>query len=290
MIGTSLIGTGYWGSILKKHILEHPSFQLLQEGGSKYPKEKIWNDPETSLVVIATPVDTHFDITVKALKHGKNVLVEKPISLSSERARKIEKFATAKNLRVIVEYTMNFSPALNMLAEGEIDIGGIEAYEMRVGHAGRFYTDINKDVYWLLGSHLLSILDMFEPIDIFNFKPHTIIKNNEIATTGALIFERGILRGSLNHPRKECTVVIYGTKGTATWSSVHKPSLEVTWYKRTPKKLATNLIQTTKTFDTDETKNLDPMLDYVQQVLTRKKETNLSRAIRITEVLEKIHL
>ena len=41
-------------------------------------------DPEVDIVTIATPNDVHEDIAVRSLKAGKNVICEKPVTMSSE--------------------------------------------------------------------------------------------------------------------------------------------------------------------------------------------------------------
>ena len=42
--------------------------------------EKIIDDPEIDLVVVNTPDHLHFEMAMKALESGKNVVVEKPFT------------------------------------------------------------------------------------------------------------------------------------------------------------------------------------------------------------------
>lgn len=53
---------------------------------------KILEDGEIDLVFITSPHDTHGDYVLKALKSGKNVFVEKPLSTSKETLLKIKEF------------------------------------------------------------------------------------------------------------------------------------------------------------------------------------------------------
>ena len=46
-------------------------------------REALLRDPRIELVVVATPNDVHKEIVVDALRHGKNVICEKPVTLSS---------------------------------------------------------------------------------------------------------------------------------------------------------------------------------------------------------------
>lgn len=46
--------------------------------------EEVLNDPEVELITIATPNDVHREIAIRAMDAGKNVVSEKPVTLSSE--------------------------------------------------------------------------------------------------------------------------------------------------------------------------------------------------------------
>ncbi len=46
-------------------------------------REALLSDPAVELVVVATPNDVHKEIVIDALKHGKNVVSEKPVTLCS---------------------------------------------------------------------------------------------------------------------------------------------------------------------------------------------------------------
>ncbi|MGO4953275.1 Gfo/Idh/MocA family oxidoreductase [Paenibacillus sp. DRB1-1] len=60
--------------------------------------ESLMNDKEIQLIVICTPVESHYDYAKMALDHGKNVLVEKPFMLTKEEAMSIFQYAKEKNL------------------------------------------------------------------------------------------------------------------------------------------------------------------------------------------------
>lgn len=52
-------------------------------------REEIYADPEIDLVLIAVPNDLHKQFAIEALRHGKNVLCEKPVTMSSEELEEI---------------------------------------------------------------------------------------------------------------------------------------------------------------------------------------------------------
>ncbi len=56
-------------------------------------RESLLSDPEIDLVLVATPNNFHKEIAIDALRHGKNCVCEKPVTLNSEELREI--FAVA---------------------------------------------------------------------------------------------------------------------------------------------------------------------------------------------------
>ena len=55
-------------------------------------------DSGISVVAIATPNDTHFDHAKRALEAGKHVVVDKPVTLTSNEARELATLAAARGL------------------------------------------------------------------------------------------------------------------------------------------------------------------------------------------------
>jgi scyllo-inositol 2-dehydrogenase (NADP+) len=63
------------------------------EAATAYPQAKIvrdldelLGDPAVQLIVVATPNSTHFEIAARALKAGKNVVVDKPFTVTTSQA------------------------------------------------------------------------------------------------------------------------------------------------------------------------------------------------------------
>jgi scyllo-inositol 2-dehydrogenase (NADP+) len=53
-----------------------------------------FDDPAIDLIVVATPNETHFDLAAKALRSGKHVVVDKPLTGTSAKARELITLAT----------------------------------------------------------------------------------------------------------------------------------------------------------------------------------------------------
>lgn len=286
MISVALIGHGYWGSKILKYLTLDKNFSLKAICDSKTDMSKVW--PKVEAVIVVTPVETHYQVIKQALLQGKHVFSEKPLTLKAEECQELKEIAKKNNLVLAVEYTQTFSRSLKFAAK-KIDVGKIQAIEMSVKHLGRF---LNLDVYWLLASHCLSILDMFIPLKNFKFEKKDFVACADRVETGLILFNSSTIRGqiflSLNFPGKEYRIIIYGQKGTIIYNSIEEPTLKTTWYKKTKKLLPDNLITEEKTWNFDEKNNLKFALDFFYRVIRGKEKTNLDRAIKVTEILERL--
>jgi predicted dehydrogenase len=121
------------------------------------------NDPQIDAVVIATPVSSHFELAMSALKAGKHVLVEKPLAARSDQARKLVDEAAARHLVLLVDHTFVYTDAVRkiraLIASGQL--GEIYYYDAVRVNLGLFQHDVS--VIWDLAIHDLSIIDHVLP-------------------------------------------------------------------------------------------------------------------------------
>ncbi len=66
-------------------------------------------------VDIVTPTPTHYELAVKALKAGKHVFVEKPVTHTVAQGRNLVKLAESTGLKVQVGHVERFNPAFQAL-------------------------------------------------------------------------------------------------------------------------------------------------------------------------------
>ncbi|OQX89165.1 MAG: hypothetical protein B6D65_04625 [candidate division Zixibacteria bacterium 4484_93] len=66
---------------------------------------------DVDAVIIATPTGTHFDIGMAAVRAGKHILMEKPLTDSYEKAVHLVEKAESCNLVLALGYTERFNPA-----------------------------------------------------------------------------------------------------------------------------------------------------------------------------------
>jgi len=176
MIKIGVIGYGYWGPNLVRTFAEaqHGTVvavsdldpKKLAQVNKRYPAVRTTNnfqdllrDPEIDAVAIATPVSTHFEFGMAALKAGKHVWLEKPMTETSLQARKLCDEAAKRNLVVFVDHTFVYTGAVRKI--GEIiksgDLGRVYYYDSIRVNLGLFQRDVN--VISDLAVHDFSILD-----------------------------------------------------------------------------------------------------------------------------------
>ena len=187
-IKVAQIGVGYWGPNLLRNLVQNPNFDIKtvvdissnrrEFVASLYPflnisdnEEDIFsNTEEIDAVVIATPLKSHFELSIRALNAGKHILVEKPMVRKLEEIEEIDVVAKKNDLVAMVGHTFLYNPAViavkKIIDSGELgDIRYI--YSQRV-NLGRIRSDV--DALWNLAPHDLSIiqfwLDESEPISI----------------------------------------------------------------------------------------------------------------------------
>ena len=144
--------------------------ELLAKVQARYPTiqvttncQDIFADPKIDAVAIATPVSTHFDLALAALKAGKHVLVEKPMTVTTDQALRLIDEAERRNRVLMVDHTFVYTGAVRKMRELVVNngLGDIYYYDSVRVNLGLFQHDIN--VLWDLAVHDLSIMDYVLP-------------------------------------------------------------------------------------------------------------------------------
>lgn len=117
----ALFGFGYWGkiihSVLKKRGLEILVVDKNQKSKdiSYSTKENVLSNEEVKHCFIVTPEETHFSLAKDCLSAGKNVFVEKPLSLLAEEAEELIEISKSKNLHLAVDQVFLYDPSLLLI-------------------------------------------------------------------------------------------------------------------------------------------------------------------------------
>jgi predicted dehydrogenase len=180
-IGVGVIGYGYWGPNLVRNFYETPGCTVvsvsdlraerLAKVTPRYPTvetttqfEDLFNDPRIDLIAIATPVSTHFDLAMRALRAGKHVFVEKPMTSDPDDAQRLIDEAERRGLVLAVDHTFVHTAAVRKIRElvDNGDLGDIYYYDSVRVNLGLFQHDVS--VVWDLAVHDLSIMDHVLPV------------------------------------------------------------------------------------------------------------------------------
>ena len=176
MIRVGIIGYGYWGPNLVRNFAELPEATVhavadldglkLELAKRRYPAVNtttnfvdLVKDPKIDAVIIATPVSSHFELAMAALKAGKHVWVEKPLTETSLQARKLIDEAEKRKLTLLVDHTFVYTGAVRKMQEvvSSGDLGKVYYYDAIRVNLGLFQRDVS--VISDLAVHDFSILD-----------------------------------------------------------------------------------------------------------------------------------
>ena len=87
------------------------------------------SDPDVEVVVVATPHDTHADLTARALAAGRHVWCEKPLALTLDELDAVEKAWRRSGRQLAVGFNRRWSPAV---LAGQRALTGIGASKLVV--------------------------------------------------------------------------------------------------------------------------------------------------------------
>ncbi len=169
--------------------------------------EDLLASPDISAVSVCLPNHLHYEACLAALKAGKHVLCEKPMTTTLEDARELVRAADESSRYLQVAYMKRFLPAFQTAHASLPEIGNILTATVKVFHW--FPEDMwaSADKVWGLkkhsagggplvhaGSHIIDILNWwFGPIASVNsrirYKPGLDIDDHTAAT---MITEAGV--------------------------------------------------------------------------------------------------
>src|SRR6185437_4395685 len=100
------------------------SYERLNAAKAKYPRlntcseaVELFRNPHIDAVLVATPVSTHARMAEEALRAGKHVYVEKPLSTSSKDAAALRRLAARSGKILMVGHTFLYSPPVQKIKQ-----------------------------------------------------------------------------------------------------------------------------------------------------------------------------
>lgn len=247
----AIIGVGYWGPNILRTIKSIPKCNLKTVidhdiTRNKYIKKidnkikisnhinTILNDDNIKAVIISTPALTHYEIAIKCLNAGKNVLIEKPIVTNSKQYKNLLKISQKKNLVLMAGDLYLFNPAILKIKDliKNNYIGKIIYLNSQRKNLGRIRNDI--DVNWSLSTHDISIIQY-----LMNYqKPIKYNKNDfqflqkKISDVSNIILRyknniTALISVSWLHPEKIRELIIVGTKKMIIYNDLKPDEIKV---------------------------------------------------------------
>jgi UDP-2-acetamido-3-amino-2,3-dideoxy-glucuronate N-acetyltransferase len=256
----AVVGTGYWGKNLVRNFhglnrlaaLCDSDTSLAATYEKNYPGVKFYSqyadvlqDPEIDGIALATPATTHYSLAKAALEAGKDVLVEKPLSVDVRHGEELVQLAEKKNRVLMVGHILRYHPAILKLQE-----------LIRSGHLGRInYLYSNRlnigkirteeNILWSFAPHDISVM-----LSLLNEMP------SRVTCGGGAYLSTGVTDVTLSHfefpsgvqahifvswlhPFKEQKLVVVGSEKMAVFDDMaeHKLVLyphKVEWKNRIP--------------------------------------------------------
>jgi len=192
IIRTGLVGFGLGGrSFHAPFIAANQNYELVSVverktslSKAKYPRvkiarsmEELLQDDSLDLIVITTPNETHFSFAKAALEAGRNVVLDKPMTVASDEAAQLIKFVKEKKKLLSVYQSRRYaSDALTIKALLERNVLGeiheFEAqynrYRPQLKNSWKETAVPGSGILYDLGPHLID-----QALDLFGF-PKTI--------------------------------------------------------------------------------------------------------------------
>jgi len=239
----AVIGAGYWGVNHVRNFYElgalglvcdtsAPSIARIKE---KFPDARLetnldaaLNDARIRGVVIATPAETHYKLARRSIEAGKDVLVEKPLTLDVEEGEQLVQLANQRGAILMVGHLLEYHPAVlrlrELIASGELgEMRYIYSNRLNLGKVRR-----EENILWSFAPHDIAII-----LRLVGAWPARVAATGgaylqpKIAdvTVTNLEFASGIrahIFVSWLHPHKEQRLVVIGSKKMAVFDDVRQ--------------------------------------------------------------------
>ena len=256
----AVVGMGYWGRNLVRNFHQLGALHTVcdavearrDEVAAQCPGvafepsyEKVLTSSDIAAVALATPAARHFEMAAAALAAGKDVFVEKPLSLAVADGERLVRMAAERRRILMVGHILRYHPAVEKLQEriraGEL--GRLQyVYSTRL-NIGKIRTEEN--ILWSFAPHDISVILALlgeEPCDTQCSGGAYLNRDVADVTMSRFIFPSGVrahIFVSWLHPFKEQRLVVVGSEGMAVFDDTAKQKLvvyphRVEWKDRRP--------------------------------------------------------
>lgn len=236
-----IVGAGSWGPNLIRNFnflkdcdlafVVDSSVKAREKVSSLYPGiivkqdiESILTDNELKAVVIGTSAPSHYNLAKKALIAGKDVYVEKPLTLSSVESEELIDLAFKNKLILMVGHLLLYHPGVNYLKKIITDGVLGDIYYIYTSRVNLGKVRDNENAFWSFAPHDISvILHLIDenPISVSSTGAAFINPNIEDVVFTTLHFKSGKaaqIHVSWLDPHKVRKTTVVGSKKMAVFN------------------------------------------------------------------------
>lgn len=174
-VGIALAGLDSWAPTVLRTLGERPDADVrwicdldtsrLAKYRHRHPQarvttrvDRVLADPGVDAIILATPVDTHYELAMDALEAGKHVFVKSPLATAAELADDLAAVARRQRRIAISGHTLLYSPEVRAVRR-MIETGTLgDIYCISSTRANLELDRRAGSVIWDLGPHDFSIL------------------------------------------------------------------------------------------------------------------------------------
>ncbi|WP_414661005.1 Gfo/Idh/MocA family protein [Horticoccus sp. 23ND18S-11] len=248
----AVFGCGYWGRNVVRNFyglgalgaVVDPTESGRAAAAQLAPGVPVYSDPEAAFsrsdlhaIVLATPASTHANLGLRALDAGKDLLVEKPMTLTVAEGRQLVARAAATQRMLHVGHLLEYHPSFLKLREWVSNgrLGKIlRLHSHRLGF-GLVRTE--EDALWSLAPHDLALVlrvmgDLPEAVTCHG--THALGQPRADFAVSLLHFSGGVdahLLSSWLHPMKEQKFVVVGDRGMAVFDDAN-PDYKLAYFEQ----------------------------------------------------------
>ena len=234
----AVIGCGYWGKNLVRNYHNLGALKLICDKNETALADfkRQYGDVDTCIaladvlsrkdiagVVISSPAETHFSIARESLLAGKNVFVEKPLTLHAQEGRELIALAKEKNKVLMVGHLLQYHPVFmhlkEMASSGELGrINYIYSHRLNLGKIRR-----EENILWSFAPHDISMILALadeDPESVITTGGNYLHQKIADVTTTHLEFPSGLrahIFVSWLHPFKDQKLVVVGDRKMAVF-------------------------------------------------------------------------
>jgi UDP-2-acetamido-3-amino-2,3-dideoxy-glucuronate N-acetyltransferase len=310
-IGIGLAGCGYWGKNLARNLYQMGNLVAVADPDAKVlaavkenhrgvrtyrAYEKMLADATVKAVCLASPAAQHYAMAKAAMLAGKDVFVEKPLSLKVPEAEELVELAAKRKRVLMVGHILEYHPAVRKLKEfvdsGELgDVHYVYSNRVNLGKIRH-----EENILWSFAPHDISVILLLVgalPEWASTAGQHYLQHEIADVTMTCLAFPgkpRAHIFVSWLHPFKEQKLVVIGSKKMAVFDDVVKDGKLKIYDKGVDWKDGRPIIRQTaeSTLFFPEMEPLrEELLHFVDCIRTRKTpRTDGMNGVRVLKVLD----